>query len=259
MEKIGDILKKQPRHQGALLPTPGADPEPDALPDVCSHCHGDSFYTLDVPVGHPDFGRAITCECQREVLAHAYQAKLLEECELPRGTLHMTLEGFEVSSATQDAYAAALAMAAGNTDSPLVLTFAGSPGAGKTHLAVGIVRCWLAREVSARYIYVPRLLATLRQGFRDEEDDYDKRLARLYDVGLLVLDDLGAEHQTSWAQEQLEMIVNQREIHERPMVITTNLAPAALSERIASRLRDTASGRTVGMKAPDYRLTRGSK
>src|SRR5262245_52610484 len=33
-------------------------------PEVCPLCHGAGYVRLDVPVGHPDFGRAAPCECK---------------------------------------------------------------------------------------------------------------------------------------------------------------------------------------------------
>src|SRR5258707_6317796 len=42
---------------------PGTNIDPD---EVCQICGGLGVVTMDVPVGHPDFGKAFTCVCQAD-------------------------------------------------------------------------------------------------------------------------------------------------------------------------------------------------
>ena len=53
--------------------------------------------------------------------------------------------------------------------------------------------------------------------------------------------------------EKLYQIFSYRYINELPTVITTNLNPAELDDRLASRLLDTQLGLVYRIKAPDYR------
>ena len=39
-------------------------------------CHGAGYVRLDVPVGHPDFGRAVQCQCKEREIAERERLKL---------------------------------------------------------------------------------------------------------------------------------------------------------------------------------------
>ena len=109
----------------------------------------------------------------------------------------------------------------------------GDVGTGKSFYA-----CCIANEIINRYqeqVYVttiPTLIAAL-QSF----DNRDAMLATIESVTLLVLDDLGAERETSFAEEQLFTIVDHRLLAGKPTIITTNLSlkeiknPNTLSQR----------------------------
>lgn len=171
---------------------------------------------------------------------------------------------------------AAVAFAAAPTASGLLLT--GSQGTGKTHLAVGILAArfdaWLERypqatwEVGAgegsvaiekrpsleqRFVVVPSFLDRLRSAiqFRDPDDP----LPDLFDVDLVVLDDLGREKVSDWASERLYVLVNERYNRRLPTIVTTNYPPSELAERgyeaIVSRLVEGAA--VVPITASDYR------
>ena len=46
---------------------------------ACEKCGGIGYVRLTVPVGHPAFGRAIPCECQRDRLAKRRAERLREQ------------------------------------------------------------------------------------------------------------------------------------------------------------------------------------
>ena len=142
------------------------------------------------------------------------------------------------------------------------LLLAGANGCGKTHLAVAIVNERLGRREPAFFAFVPTLLDHLRAAFRpDSPIGYDELFEQVKTTPLLVLDDLGAENSTPWAEEKLYQIVVHRQNARLPTVITTNfVSMAQLDEakpRIKSRLRDYARDysflSSVAMNAPDYR------
>lgn len=190
------------------------------------------------------------------------------------------LEGFEPRKGTASAIAGALAMLAGDREG---LILSGGPGAGKTHIAVGILasrldawltgypRAWweMTEDVEpdapptiavvrrppldVRFLVVPTFLDRLRSAIRFA--DHDDPLPTLFDVDLLVLDDLGREKVTDWASERLYVLVNERYNRRRPTIVTTNYSPDELADRgydaLVSRLVEGAA--VVLLTADDYR------
>ena len=117
------------------------------------------------------------------------------------------------------------------------LLFLGGTGTGKTFTACCIANALLDKGYSVRVATFAEIAAKL-QGNWDKEEVY-KELAR-YD--LLVLDDLGAERETSYMDEVVFTVVDTRSAARKPMLVTTNLSvedftggPLAKS-RIYSRL-----------------------
>ena len=71
---------------------------------------------------------------------------------------------------------------------------------------------------------------------------------------VLILDDLGAQQTTPWAQEKLYQILNYRYEGRMPTVVTTNTEMSRLDPRLASRLGDLQISVMYEIVAPDYRL-----
>jgi DNA replication protein DnaC len=82
---------------------------------------------------------------------------------------------------------------------------------------------------------------------------YDAVFEGLRTVGLLVLDDLGAEAPTPWAAEKLYQLLNHRYNYRLPTVVTTNRDLDRLEGRLATRLRDRRLCQHVRLTAADYR------
>lgn len=135
------------------------------------------------------------------------------------------------------------------------LLLVGPTGRGKSHHA------WAAiiKVLTAGYVggVIYRRTATLLAELRPREDaaPYDL-MTRLMSVGLLVLDDLGAEKASKWSEEQLYQIVDDRYMHCRPIFATSNVVPKDLSGavggRVASRIGEMC--RVVPLTGPDRRL-----
>jgi DNA replication protein DnaC len=203
-----------------------------------------------------EFSELQRCACQVENDKAAREQRLLRLCSLPEGSEGLTFEKFNVARGTAEAYKAALALSEGGEATWLVLQ--GGWDVGKTHLAIATARRWLARGISARYIVVPELLDELRRAFDpDSSITYDVQFDFYKNVGLLVLDDLGMESSTRWAQEKLDMLIDWRYVRRLPLLVTTNLEFSEMSPRIASRLQRFVPGKVVIIKGPEYRLSKG--
>lgn len=117
------------------------------------------------------------------------------------------------------------------------LILRGVTGAGKTHLAIAILRAVIDRGFSGLYYNVNDLLSELRSSYSANTDLTEGNL--LEDVNkadLLVFDDLGAESPTDWVCDRLYLIINRRYEVARPTIITTNCSDGELRDRLGNRI-----------------------
>ncbi len=227
--------------------------------DTCPICRGLGFITRDVPVDHPDFGRAIPCECKREELEADRMSDLRRASNL--GMLsHMTFDSFmpagiglnaEKQRNLHQAYEQAKYFA---EDPQGWLIFKGGYGCGKTHLAAAIANYRIEQGEPALFVVVPDLLDHLRAAFNPAgEITYDERFDNVRTTPLLVMDDLGTHAASQWAQEKLYQIFNYRYNAELPTVITTNHELEEIDLRLRSRMVDPSLATIITILAPDFR------
>ena len=94
---------------------------------------------------------------------------------------------------------------------------------------------------------------------RQRTVSHDDLLDRIRTADVLVLDDMGAERSTPFAEDKLFQIVGYRYEERLPTIITTSHQIediASARPRIASRLQDPLVVTEMPMEAPDFR--RGS-
>ena len=142
------------------------------------------------------------------------------------------------------------------------LLYTGPSGCGKTHLAVAIAGQALSQGRPVFFAFVPELLDHLRSTFSpDSPIGYDELFEQIKTVPLLILDDLGAENSTVWAEDKLYQLVVHRHEARLPTVITTSFSLDDLERtkpRIASRLVDSMVVDWQPVAAPNYRDQRRS-
>jgi DNA replication protein DnaC len=181
--------------------------------EVCPICKGAGYVTLDVPVHHPDFGKLIPCQCKRKELEEKRRAELRRMSnlgELERMTFDTFLpEGLGLPEDKRrnlrSAYEAAREFAH-HPQGWLILM--GGYGCGKTHLAAAIANEVIARGEPALFVIVPDLLDHLRATFAPNSPvTFDERFELVRSAPLLILDDLGTQATTPWAQENFARIV----------------------------------------------------
>jgi DNA replication protein DnaC len=134
------------------------------------------------------------------------------------------------------------------------LLIKGGYGCGKTHLAAAIANACVERGQPVLFKTVPDLLDHLRATYGPSSPThFDETFERVRTAPVLILDDLGTESSTAWAQEKLFQIFNHRYNLRLPTVITTNHELEEISLRLRSRLADPDVTRIVAITAPDYR------
>ena len=129
----------------------------------------------------------------------------------------------------------------------------GGFGNGKTHLAIAALNLWAAEHLTGYFWKTPDFLQYLRDlAFNARRAAADDGLSRFGDgIGidaaiepysrghfLLVLDDLGTENPTAWAEEQLYRVLDSRYDGCLSTIITTNRDIGRIDGRILSRFRE---------------------
>jgi DNA replication protein DnaC len=134
------------------------------------------------------------------------------------------------------------------------LTFTGTYGVGKTHLAAAIANHRVMQGQPALFIVVPDLLDHLRATFTPQSTiTFDQRFEEVRRAPLLILDDLGTESATPWAREKLYQIFDYRYNARLPTVITTATPIEELDPRLATRMLDVSHCTPFAILAPAYR------
>lgn len=144
------------------------------------------------------------------------------------------------------------------------LTFSGSPGLGKSHLAYAITKGVRAKGKRALYIKVTDLFDRIKSTYNQNAKISEEQIFNLMEeLDLLVLDDIGSEyvkgndsgHET-WASDVLYKIFDMR--LGKSTICTTNYSESDLlkkygnnGRRIISRMMNNSTG--IRLEGEDHR------
>jgi DNA replication protein DnaC len=139
----------------------------------------------------------------------------------------------------------------------LSLVLSGSPGLGKTHLAIASIIYKKDRFDNKRPLFLssPELFVELKD--RIDNKVTEKSIIDKYiNTPLLVIDDLGVEKHTESSIVTFYSILNGRKMRNLQTIITTELNIEEIGQvygdRISSRLCEM--GEYIELKGSDYRL-----
>lgn len=135
------------------------------------------------------------------------------------------------------------------------LVVSGPNGTGKTYTAITVGRELARRGLTVEYWTAPGLLKDLRATFRHDDRSTDAVLYHAQADDALVLDDLGAEQRTDYADDALLSLIDSRYEARRLTVVTTNELQHGDNDRLWSRLLDRNLSRVILLRGTNWRST----
>ncbi len=186
--------------------------------EVCTLCGGTGWKSSS--------DRRVTrCDCRVKVRAQT----LLSGARIPKRYDHCELSNFDFDGPHRGMAAAWIAAGRFVEEYPLEsngLLIIGSIGAGKTHLAVGIIKELVQNKgVGCLFYDYRELLKQIQNSYNDSVKATELDVLRpVFDTEVLVLDELGAVKPTEWVWDTVSLILNTRYNDKRTTIITTNFS-----------------------------------
>jgi DNA replication protein DnaC len=199
---------------------------------TCPKCKGTGYQHVEGREG------VVKCDCTNENRSE----RVLRAAAIPKKYANCRLDNYVTPPANENPYLQlAHVKATGYVDqyftqaTPKGLLFQGTPGLGKTHLAVGIIQKLIElKSVSCFFCNFAGELQKIRESMSTSKTLVLPRL--VYDAEILVLDDFGSQRWSSWVQDQMSNVLSNRYDNGRATIITTNLSDKPSEDRAALRM-----------------------
>jgi DNA replication protein DnaC len=224
----------------------------DEPSDVCPRCKGTEWEEVEGKGVRP-------CSCKNQRLVRTY----LEQARIP---VRYAIADFSNYEANTPQLQRALQVSQKFVDdypAEYGLLYLGNPGLGKTHLACSVLKRLIEKGCSGVFYDFRDLLQEIRASFNPVTQSSEHQILKpIFDVEVLVLDELGADKPTEWVQATMTHIINRRYNDKKATIFTTNYMNVAaavsdetLEQRIGMRFRSRLKEmcRQVVIEGTDYR------
>jgi len=250
------MTKSHEKTKLSVVSTDGRRTNADSKLDVCQKCFGSG---MEIIRGKG----ARQCECQKQLSPDNPFGKV----RVPRRYSDCHFNSYEPTNPSQSQavrFAMKFTQEFPAVDQGLLLT--GPVGVGKTHLAVSILKGLTERGgFSCLFYEFGSLLKEIQDSYNTFTNTSELGvLSPVFNVDVLVLDELGASKPTDWVKDTMAHIINTRYNDRKHTIFTTNYLDErqaneeTLEDRIGIRQRSRLFEmcKTIEIKGADYRKSK---
>ena len=212
---------------------------------MCNDCNDLGAYRIDVPYGHPKFGKLIRCGCKaREDAERLNRLSGLNATERNIKLDDIVTDQLTDTARMVEACRKFIAKPEG------IITIHGGTGNGKTMVLQACINAMLGQNVEAVYVTAFDLISFIRAAFTQDkrtkvvdviDDNAYSRLQKFERVKVLAIDEFDKVKVTDWVLEQLTDLIDRRyrmaEDGQGGTLIAMNDHPDELAPWIKSRLK----------------------
>lgn len=124
-----------------------------------------------------------------------------------------------------------------------------TPGSGKTFLACCLGKSVMIKhDLRMRFITVPDYLAKVGESYKRQQGEHDES-AVYRECNLLIFDDIGAEKNGEWQQQEVFRLINERLNAGKVIIFTSNMCPEDLN--LDDRTIDRIMKKSVVLQMPE--------
>ncbi len=138
------------------------------------------------------------------------------------------------------------------------MAFCGSPGSGKTHLGISIIRECFSRKLSSKYLTMPELIQNIRATYKNYGGTIQQLIKDLSELNVLVIDEVGVNAGKEDTTVLFD-IIDTRYRHQLPTIIISNLSQENLTDYIGVRTMERIEEGDGIIIAFDWKSFRRSK